>query len=144
VSPLSDPDTAKSEPDWEAVRADYEDSILTLPAIYERHGITLAQVRVARRQFGWRPRNRPSPPLRTDLIDRLFKILKRQIRHMETEKTAGGDKEAALLGSLARNLEKLIALQDAEKGTRTNANKAAEMADLRKRLVQRIGELKRR
>jgi hypothetical protein len=43
---LSDPDTAKSEPDCEAVRADYEDSILTLPAIYERHGIILAQVRV--------------------------------------------------------------------------------------------------
>jgi hypothetical protein len=141
---VTEPVSPSPQPDWAAVRADYEGTRDPLETLYRRHGITAAQVRAAKHQFQWQSRYKPSSSSRTDLIERLFKILKRQIKHMEDNKDANGDKEVALLGTLARNLKKLMSLQDADKGSRNNDKKAGDLADLRKRLVQRIGELKRR
>jgi hypothetical protein len=134
----------KSSPDWAAVQADYESGRDTLEILYIRHGVTASQFRNARQRGGWVLRKNPLAASRSHLISRLFTILERQITHMEDDKTANGDKEVTLLGTLARNLEKLMSLQDADKGSLSNDKKAGDLADLRKRLVQRIGELKRR
>lgn len=90
----------------------------------------------------------PNPPpsvrriSRADLIRRLYRLLERQIAHMETQMTDPGDKEVAVLGNLTRNLEKLIELDQKEKGRRGTRKGRADIDALRQKLSRRIAELK--
>lgn len=86
---------------------------------------------------------------RADIIARLFRVLEYQVKSLEkdidmmrAENRSTGDKEAALLGKLAGDLEKLIELDDPERsGKRKLRGKAVE--DLRSKLVERIEHLRR-
>ena len=56
-----------------------------------------------------------------------------------------GDKEVGLLGNMARTLEKLIEVQGQKRtGTGPSEAQRKDMADLRRRLGDRIEQLKRR
>lgn len=50
-------------------------------------------------------------------------------------------KEVTVLGNLARNLDKLIALEKADATGRSSAPETAEMREIREKLAKRIDEL---
>lgn len=133
------PDPNEVPPDWAAVQADYEQSNGTLPEICARHGITGAQLRHRRERHGWQLRNewglRVGP-----LISRMLRVLDGQVRELETQMTDPVDKNAALLGTMTKTLEKLIELDEAQRSRKPAKRK--EMSDIRNKLATRIEQLK--
>ncbi len=89
---------------------------------------------------------RPAQPratTRSALIKRLFHLLERQIAQLETNMDDFGDKEVAVLGSLTRNLEKLIELDLQEKSRSGKRTRRSDIDALRKKLADRIEQLKK-
>jgi hypothetical protein len=127
--------------DWEAVRLDYEASALTLKAIAERYGMHPSTLGAYARRLGWKPRYHTAPQ-RGPIIQRMLRIVEMHVSQLEQTMTAPTDKEAALLGSLARTLDKLIELDNAEKGRTAKDRKAGDLASLRAQLARRIEGLK--
>ncbi|MCB9993429.1 MAG: hypothetical protein H6873_07205 [Hyphomicrobiaceae bacterium] len=79
---------------------------------------------------------------RRRLIHRLEMLLEKQVTEMENGTLdQGPDKEIALLGTLARTLEKLIELDEKQKPAKTRKPANIEMAELRKKLADRIRAL---
>lgn len=126
---------------WAAVGIDFVAN-LPLTEVCLKHGVTSDQLEDARRRFHWRRRRLGRPVGRHSIIKRLFRLLDRQIAHMEDEMKTTGEKEAAILGRLVGTLGKLIEMEgDAAKTTKRRTTK--EMVDIRDKLIRRIEELKR-
>lgn len=87
--------------------------------------------------------NDETKPDRPALISRLFKVLEKQIQLLEENMASPGDKEVALLGTITRNLEKLIDLDRKEDGGKTDKLRSREIDDLRQKLVARIDQLRK-
>ena len=80
---------------------------------------------------------------RSKLIKRLFKVLEGQITQLEKNNMAGsGEKEVALLGTITRNLDKLIDLDQKEGANKPSKKRKSEFDELRKKLSDRIEHLK--
>ncbi|KFC65040.1 hypothetical protein FF80_02890 [Devosia sp. LC5] len=129
------------EVDWAAVQRDHEHNNGTQKEICARHGITIAQLRFRRERQGWRLRSTRDVDLRL-LINRMLRVLEKQVRNLEKTMTEPVDKSAALLGTMAKTLEKLMELETANRGRQPAQKK--EMSDLRNKLAQRIEQLKHR
>lgn len=125
--------------DWAAVQSDYERSNGTLPEICARYGITEAQLRHRRERHGWHLRHdwalRVGP-----LIARMMRVLDGQVRELERRMTEPVDKNAALLGTMTKTLEKLIELDESQRARKPAKRK--EMSDIRNKLAARIEQLK--
>jgi hypothetical protein len=126
--------------DWAAVRDDYESKNGTLPQIYERHGITAGQFRGAFKRGKWSRRNRRQVD-RSALIEALYRALEGQIMRLGSKAKPTDIKEVALLGNLARNLDKLIDLERADAAGKSGTPETAEMRNIREKLAKRINEL---
>jgi len=127
------------EVDWAAVQLDYEQSNGSLPELCARFGITEAQLRYRRERHGWQLRHDWS--LRVGpLISRMMRVLDGQVRALEKQMTEPVDKNAALLGTMTKTLEKLIELDTAQQAKRPAQQK--EMSDIRNKLAARIEQLK--
>jgi hypothetical protein len=135
------------EPDWIAIRADYESHEMTRAAICRRHGITMAALRERTRFARWGEADYAAIDRRI-LVDRTMALLERHIEHLETlmEKEEGRemDRETVLLGNISRNLDKLIDLDRAQAPGRESKAETAEMRDLRQKLADRIDALVKR
>ena len=131
--------TQRPRVDWAAVQLDYETDNGTLPEICSRHGISDAQLRHRRERHGWKPRNewtlRVAP-----LISRMMRVLDGQVRALEKQMTEPVDKNAALLGTMTKTLEKLIELDERQRAKQPAKRK--EMSDIRNKLAARIEHLK--
>lgn len=129
-------------PDWEAVRQDYADRHFPVAAICEKHGISGTQLQAQRRMGGWPMRYNLTQRGRTQLVKRMYALLDKQMQELEHSMTATGDKEVALLGNLAKTLEKLIDL-DAKRPKREPARKSPnpEMVEMRETLATRLNSL---
>ncbi|WP_319529375.1 hypothetical protein [uncultured Cohaesibacter sp.] len=114
--------TRKKRPtvDWDAVRRLCESvDRPSFAAIAKMHGISLGTL--TRRRKLWtgssegssEPTSRPSE--HGALVKRLYHATDQQIRHLETLLKSGeaafDEKEARMLGTIARTLEKILALQ---------------------------------
>lgn len=91
-----------------------------------------------------RPRsNRARGPRRRGLISRLEVLLEKQVEQLEIGQNGHTpDKEIALLGTLARTLEKLIELDENQSPPKPEKKtETAEMMQLRKKLADRIKNL---
>jgi hypothetical protein len=130
------------EPDWPAIRAEYEDTPRTLDEICARHGITRSALSWRVKRYLWRGRNRTGAVDRPQIIKRLFVLLERQVIQLDKDMTHTGEKEVAVLGKLASTLEKLIEIDTAAAG-RPRPAQSRKMRDLREQLAQRIEQLKR-
>lgn len=132
-------ETSVPNVDWAAVQLDYEQANGNLPDICERHRVTEAQLRYRRERHGWTMRNewglRISP-----LINRMMRVLDGQVRQLEKQMIEPVDKNAALLGTMTKTLEKLIELDEAQRAKRPTKRK--EMSDIRNKLAARIEQLK--
>jgi hypothetical protein len=135
---------------WAPIRTDYETTAISLDGIAGKHGVTRSAVRWRIKRDGWVRRNSSSVVDRPRIIVRMFRVLERQVIDLETEmdemgrgKGRSGDKEAALLGKLAGNLEKLVALDLKVTGREPGRRSTKQMQDIRNKLIERIAELRR-
>ena len=104
----------KAAVDWAAVQLCYETRELNNLEICKQFGITQYQFRYQREGGGWISR-RARVVNRADLINRMLKILERQICTLEAPMTDGIDKSIQMLGASSKTLDKLIELRkDAE------------------------------
>lgn len=129
-------------PDWNKIRAEYENSADRLADILARHDISRPQFDAEWKRRGWPRRHQSARAGRRDLVARLMVLLERQIATLEKEMGANTDKEVAILGNLTKNLEKLIELDRKQKDTVATASRRADIDVLRQRLSRRIEQLK--
>ncbi|WP_127145649.1 hypothetical protein [Pelagibacterium montanilacus] len=128
--------------DWAAVRRAYEDTPEPTRAIAERYGITLDALAKARRAGQWMPRRAGRQTAsRVQLIARLMRLLDRQVSQIEEKMGADGDgtlPDVRLLETLTRTMDRLIALDEAERARRPRRLSGPEAEELRTRLADRI------
>lgn len=127
--------------DWAAVQRDHEHNNGTQKEICARYGITIAQLRFRRERQGWQLRATREVDLRL-LIYRMLRALEKQVRNLEKTMNDPVDKSAMTLGTMTKTLEKLMALDTANRTRQPTQKK--EMSDLRNKLAQRIEQLKQR
>lgn len=127
--------------DWAAVQRDHEHNYGTQKEICARYGITIAQLRFRRERQGWQLRATREVDLRL-LIYRMLRALEKQVRNLEKTMNDPVDKSAMTLGTMTKTLEKLMALETANRTRQPTQKK--EMSDLRNKLAQRIEQLKQR
>jgi hypothetical protein len=131
----------KTVAEWEAIRPDYEDGAETVVELCTRVGTTKSTLRKAAITFRWRLRS-PRRVDRTDIIERLFRLLDTHILEMETSMEGAGRGEAAVLGRLVNTLDRLIEIQDAE-SKRRHPKSTRQISDIKAKLIERIENLKR-
>ncbi len=81
-------------------------------------------------------------PDRLALIRRLFYVLEKQITLLEKDMGKHGSKEITLLGTITRNLEKLIDLDKKEQNRKADKKRSRELDELRQKLTDRIKQLR--
>jgi len=134
---------ATAPTDWQAVRAEYEANDISVVALAAKHSISATTIQRHAKDGGWIMRNVVRRVDRGAIIARMFRVLERQIIHLETQTqmTDTGEKEVAVLGKLATTLEKLIDIDTAAERSRPAQSK--DMKALRNELAERIAQLKR-
>jgi hypothetical protein len=126
--------------DWVAVRIAYEAREETEVQIRERFGLTEGKLRRRREKEHWIKRSARTVA-RGTLVMAMMRVLARQITILEKQMTGTIDKEATLLGTMAKTLEKLMELEKADAAQRP-AQK--DLTDLRNKVAKRIEQLTRR
>jgi hypothetical protein len=132
----------KTVAEWEVIRPHYEYGPETVAALCKRFGVSKSAMRKAAIAFRWRLR-RPRRIDRTDVIERLFRLLDTHILEMETSMEGKGSGEAAVLGRLVNTLDRLIEIQDAE-SKRRHPKSTRQISNIKAKLIERIENLKRR
>lgn len=129
--------------DWAAVRADYEAGDKNVLDLLAEHKAPRRGLYDRIKDEGWIRRSAVRPSTRPGLIGRMYRLLERQILRLELEMDDVGDKEAAILGNLTRNLEKLIDLDRKDRGSESQPVKRTDIAVLRKKLADRLEKLRK-
>jgi hypothetical protein len=132
---------AMNEIDWAAVRIDYEAGDETLAELELKYGTTKHEINKHKIAEGWRPRN-PRRAARDDILGRVYRILDWHTKRMEQALEKGEDTYGmSELASVTRTLEKLIALNKAERRRTHNPPESAVIKALRDKLADRIEQL---
>jgi hypothetical protein len=126
---------------WQAVQVDYTAGRLTLRELYDIHDLTEGEFSYARAQLGWKRRHQ-TPASRKTILKRLFLLIDRLTATLEKEMTTAGEKEVDVLGRLVTTMGKLIEIESATNRAAT-PRQTKDMHDIRRKLVERIEELKR-
>jgi len=138
-------ETSEREPDWDTIRRDFESGYGTVKDICACHGIKEGQLRWQQKMQGWTPRV-VRPASRVALIARMLSLFERQVKKLELQADAANldmsreERKAVLLHNMARTLEKLVALEIAQRGKKTAA-KPTDISHLRERLAKRVEEI---
>ncbi|MBL8596312.1 MAG: hypothetical protein JNL14_01085 [Devosia sp.] len=134
-------DETAASPDWEAVDRDYLDG-MKIVALCTRHAITKGQFDGHRRRVGLPMRNK-APVKRERLVGRIFWLVNHHIREMEKKTDAGGEIDVAVLNQLVGALGRLMRFESGSSKAQARRQHAADLLDIREKLVRRIEELKR-
>lgn len=126
---------------WDDVRAEYESRQFTPAAICRRHGITEAQLRYRREMEHW-PSLRAKPVHQHTLVARMLKVLDKQINQLEAAVNEPIDKQANVLATHIKSLDKLIEMGASRPDVPPPAKK--DMTDLRNKLAKRLEQFNRR
>jgi hypothetical protein len=126
---------------WDDVRAEYEGRQFVPAVICKRHGITLAQLRYRREVEGWLSA-RARIVRHDDLVARMLKVLDKQIKRLEMAMDEPIDKQANVLSTQVKTLEKLIEMGAARPNAEPASKKDEE--DLRNKLAKRIEQFRNR
>lgn len=133
----------ETELDWAAIRAEYENTKLTVETIMDKHGVSRTRLYAMAQAEEWTPRQSFDRSGRRGVIARMRRVLERQLTFMEAEMDGSSDKEVALLGNMVKTLEKLIELDAKDKQKEPSKQQSREMAQLRQKLAARIDQLKK-
>ena len=128
-------------PDWTSIREEYEGRQFLPAVICRRHRITPTQLRYRREMEGWLSA-RARVPKKADLVARMLKVLDKQIRKLEAAVNEPIDKQANVLATSVKTLDKLIELGAAKPNVEPATRK--DMTDLRAKLVKRMEQFKAR
>lgn len=126
---------------WDVIRQEYETRSFLPAMICKRHGITLYQLRYRRQSEGWLS-CRARIVTKADLVARMLKVFDKQIRKLEAAVNEPIDKQANVLATMTKTLDKLIELGAAERNVEPPTRK--DMADLRDKLAERLDQFKKR
>jgi transposase-like protein len=132
---------AAAGPDWDAVRGAYEAGTERIEDIARRFGVTRAALLWRARRDLWASRYTTRSISHAQLLTRLFRLLERHTIEMDRQMTGTGDKEVAALGKLVATLEKLIEIEERSTANRPERHQSVDMAELRKKLADRIDRL---
>lgn len=128
-------------PNWGAIREEYEGRTFLPAVICKRYGISLAQLRYRREVEGWLSAR--SRIVRQDgLVARMLKVLDKQVRRLEMAVNEPIEKQANVLSTSVKTLDKLIELGAAQRNVEPATKK--DMTDLRDKLAKRIDQFKNR
>ena len=137
--------TDRSDPDWDAVRADYEAGTVPVNAVAQKHGLSLHQLQTRRRAQGWVGRSKGIGRIRRrGLLRRMLGLIEAQITQLETklESEPMSATEMRMIESMTKALDKITALEAAEnKGSNKRVRMDPEHEAIRDRLVQRVQAL---
>jgi predicted lipase len=134
-------DNDGAAPNWAAIREEYEGRRFVPATICKRYGITPAQLRYRRQVEGWLSAS--ARAARQDgLVARMLKVLDKQIRRLEMAVNEPIEKQANVLSTSVKTLDKLIELGAAERNVEPATKK--DMTDLRDKLAKRIDQFKNR
>ena len=132
-----------------AARIDYETGKGSQLEIAARYGVSLAALKWRIKRDLWKTRYRSKQVDRPQIIKRLFRVLELQVIDLEMEMSQmskdnrrSGQREVAILGRLASNLETLIKL-DGKAEQRPLPQRERDIEQLREKLAQRIENLVR-
>lgn len=133
-----------------------ETTRLSLHEIAFRISVAPTTLSAWRRRFGWRrPDGAPEPPLFTAgedltaeararpkrMIERLYRVFSRQLSDVETrgreDGAAADEKDARMLGTLARTLGTLMAL-DRDDGATADEPEPVDPHEIRAKLAKRL------
>ena len=126
---------------WERVGIDYAANELTILQLRAKYELTKGEFDYAKGQLGWGRRKTPQVNRRL-IIKRLFRLLDRMLEQLEAEMTTTGEKEVTILGRLVQSMGKLIEIETAT-NTEATPRETKDMHDIRRKLVERIEDLKR-
>ena len=126
---------------WDAIREEYEGRDFVPATICKRHGITLAQLRYRREVEGWLS-IRARIVRHDDLVARMLKVLDKQIRRLEAAVDEPIDKQANVLSTQVKTLDKLIEMGAAQRNVEPPTK--TDMTDLRNKLAKRIEQYRNR
>ena len=126
---------------WDAIREEYEGRLFLPATICKRHGITLAQLRYRREVEGW-PSIRARIVRQDDLVARMLKVLDKQIKRLEMAVDEPIDKQANVLSTQVKTLDKLIEMGAAKRNVEPPTKK--DVTDLRNKLAKRIEQFRNR
>lgn len=132
---------AGAGPRWDLIRTEYEGRQFLPKAICLRHGITLAQLRYRREIEGWLRAN-ARIVRHDDLVARMMKVLDKQVRRLETAVNEPIDKQANVLSTQVKTLDKLIELGASQRNVEPATKK--DMGDLRNKLAKRLEQFSKR
>jgi hypothetical protein len=127
--------------DFAALEADYRDRTILCREVCAKYRISSSTLTMIVRVKGWRWRA-PKPINRHDIIDRLFRLLEGQIEELEIKMGKIGTAEVTALSRLVTSLGRLIDIKDGERAKQSPAE-TREMSDIKRRLIERIEQLKR-
>lgn len=132
----------KAEPDWTAIRTEYETGSTPVVELASAHGISMQALRRRRLEEGWQLRHTKATGAGHDaLIGQLFGLFETQLAQMSDIADTEAPPEVQALGHMARTLDKLIELDIASQAAHKSKPASPQLADLRKRLSRRIFEL---
>ena len=126
---------------WDAIREEYEGRQFLPAIICKRYGITLAQLRRRREVEGWLSM-RARIVRRDDLVARMLRVLDKQIRRLEMAVDEPIDKQANVLSTQVKTLDKLIEMGAAKRNVEPPTLK--DVTDLRNKLAKRIEQFRNR
>ncbi|WP_108395755.1 hypothetical protein [Devosia submarina] len=126
---------------WDDVRAEYEGRLFVPATICKRYGITIAQLRYRREMEGWLSA-RARIPRKEDMVAQMLKVLDKQLKRLESAVDEPIDKQANVLGTHVKTLEKLIEMGAAKPNAEPASTK--NMDDLRSKLAKRIEQFQNR
>jgi len=134
-------DTPQSAPtDWAAVRVDYEAGLMTRNGVAHKHRLNLWVLERHARAKKW-VRDQSDIADRRIVIFKLMGLLERQIDHLDEQMQTGDKRELAVLHSMVRDLEKLIAIEKAEPEHQHKDTRNKAMSVIHKQLEQRINAI---
>lgn len=145
---------------WSEIRAAYEGSDVPLHLVASAYGIGVTDIYPRAERDGWVLRRRrwalerkarrstsatPARIDRSDLVERMFKAVERQIEDIELRAAdqdgEPDERDARTLGALARTLELLIGMETAEAAAKQNEGRG-DIDQLRRELARRIEGLR--
>ena len=127
------------------IKLEYETTTKPVAEICKDHRISSKTFYDTAAREAWEMRGQPSGRGRRPMIRRLIKMLERHILYLEENMRDGDEKEITLLGTMTRNLEKLIALDTSPVAAaeKTDPREEREIEDIRRKLAARIDQLRK-
>ena len=126
---------------WDQVREEYEARRFLPAVICKRYGISAAQLRYRRQVEGWLSA-RSRVVRQDDLVARMLKVLDKQVRRLEMAVDEPIDKQANVLSTQVKTLDKLIELGAAQRNAEPASKR--DVTDLRNKLAKRIEQFRNR